>query len=537
MPTRLASSFALPPPDDPLRPSYTTRRDDHQFAKQYANLYWLRLVVLRKRVLERARRKWEGAGKLEGVKTPPRHVKRLLEVENGKLCYVVGTVYVDMPLKPNVLEDLARDHHITAPPPREKYHSASDEIMLEDESGRVRLVGKQMDEAEGVFVTGTIMAALGAETSSGDFEVIEYCFAGLPPQPALKPAKPDGGEWVAIASGLEMGSASDAADVRTEMLVEYLLGEAGEAEDQDEAVKISRLILAGNSLARPDIGASASEEPKKIKYGYDSSLYTAKPTEALDAFLAELAPSLPIELMSGETDPTEPTMPQQPLHHALLPNSAMYEGFTARTNPFWCDIGGASFFGTSGQTVDDIFKYLEGDDRLGVAMQTLEWSHIAPTCPDTLWCFPFTDRDPFILHQTPHVYFVGNQPRFETRLVEVQPAAESEDQTVKRVRVVLVPKFSETGEIVLPDAAYRAVTPGATSTKTRQLAHLAQQLHVLAQRTEQLEQLTAVTAEQASYMRLLGGHHAAWFMASQRIMTPGDVVEEQPYAASQQQQQ
>ena len=66
MPTRLASSFALPPPDDPLRPSYTTRRDDHQFAKQYANLYWLRLVVLRKRVLERARRKWEGAGKLQG---------------------------------------------------------------------------------------------------------------------------------------------------------------------------------------------------------------------------------------------------------------------------------------------------------------------------------------------------------------------------------------------------------------------------------------------------------------------------------------
>jgi hypothetical protein len=28
--------------------------------------------------------------------------------------------------------------------------------MLEDESGRVRLVGKQMDEAEGVFVTGAL---------------------------------------------------------------------------------------------------------------------------------------------------------------------------------------------------------------------------------------------------------------------------------------------------------------------------------------------------------------------------------------------
>lgn len=73
------------------------------------------------------------------------------------------------------------------------------------------------------------MAALGAETASGDFEVIEYCFAGLPPQPALAPTTPEG-EWVAIASGLEMGSASDAADVRTELLVEYLLGEAGDDE-------------------------------------------------------------------------------------------------------------------------------------------------------------------------------------------------------------------------------------------------------------------------------------------------------------------
>ncbi|BGP21410.1 hypothetical protein Rt10032_c01g0122 [Rhodotorula toruloides] len=68
------------------------------------------------------------------------------------------------------------------------------------------------------------------------------------------------------------------------------------------------------------------------------------------------------------------------------------------------------------------------------------------------------------------------------------------------------------------------------SAKTRQIAHLAQQLQLLAQRTEQLEQLSATTAEQASYMRLLGGYHAAWFMASQRIMTPGDAPDEQEEA-------
>ncbi|BGP36434.1 DNA polymerase delta small subunit Cdc1 [Rhodotorula kratochvilovae] len=441
MPTRLQSSFHVPDGDDPLRPPFTTTRNDGQFAKQYANLYWLRLVVLRKRVLERARKRWVEGGALDGAKSPPQHVKRLLEVENGKLCYVVGTVYVDMPLKPNVLEDLARDHHITAPATRRKYHSASDEVMLEDESGRVRLVGKKIDDAEGTFVTGTIVAALGAETSSGDFDVWDYCYAGIPHQDKLAPATPEG-EWVAIASGLEMGTANDVADLRAEMLAEWLLGEAGGDQDQEEAIKVSRLILAGNSLAQPDL--SVTDEPKKKRYGYDSSMYTSKPTDTLDAFLVELAPSLPVDLMSGEKDPTEPTMPQQPLHPAMLPGAAAFEGFTGRTNPFWCDVGGASFFGTSGQTIDDIFKYLDSEDRIGVAEQTLEWSHIAPTCPDTLWCYPFTDRDPFILHQAPHVYFVGNQPAFATRLVR---------DGDKQVRIVLVPRFAETGEVVLVNTA------------------------------------------------------------------------------------
>ncbi|PRQ76978.1 hypothetical protein AAT19DRAFT_12396 [Rhodotorula toruloides] len=410
MPTRLTSTYALPDPSDDSRAPFTTSRDDEEFQKQYANLYWQRLTELRARVLSEAKRRWvEGEG-FKGASNRPQHVRRLLEVENGKLCYVVGTVYVDMPLKPNVLEDLARDHHITAPATRRKYHSPSDEIMLEDESGRVRLVGSKVDDAEGTFVTGefrlfaqrtslsltllligTIMAALGAEMASGDFEVFEYCFAGMPDQPPLNPTTPEG-EWVALASGMGMGTASDVADVRAELLSEWLLGEAGDDEDQDAAVKVTRLILAGNSLAQPDV--IASDEPKKKRYGYDSSMYTSKPTETLDAFLSELAPSISIDMMSGEKDPTEPTLPQQPLHPA---------------------------------------------------QQTLEWSHIAPTCPDTLWCYPFSGKEPFVLKQTPHVYFFGNQPSFGTRLVE------SDDG--KKVRIVLVPRFCESGEVVLVNTA------------------------------------------------------------------------------------
>jgi DNA polymerase delta subunit 2 len=40
--------------------------------------------------------------------------------------------------------------------------------------------------------------------------------------------------------------------------------------------------------------------------------------------------------------------------------------------------------GTSGQTIDDIFKYVESEDRLKVAENTLDWANIAPTAPDSL---------------------------------------------------------------------------------------------------------------------------------------------------------
>lgn len=60
-------------------------------------------------------------------------------------------------------------------------------------------------------------------------------------------------------------------------------------------------------------------------------------------------------------------------------------------------------------------------------------------------CYPFATTDPFILHKTPHVYFIGNQDRFETTLVKSEDGEGGE----KSCRVVLVPRFCETGEIVL----------------------------------------------------------------------------------------
>lgn len=36
-------------------------------------------------------------------------VHRVLDVRQGELCYVTGTVYMDMPLKPNILDDVSKD--------------------------------------------------------------------------------------------------------------------------------------------------------------------------------------------------------------------------------------------------------------------------------------------------------------------------------------------------------------------------------------------------------------------------------------------
>lgn len=271
--------------------------------------------------------------------------------------------------------------------------------MLEDESGRVRLVGRGIDEARGTFVTGTIMAALGAELPSGDFEVLEYCFAGSPP--AAPSAKGEGqqkgkgkaksdddgdgdDEWVALVSGLEMGARDDAADVRVQMLGEWLSGEVGADEVsqvrtgdwallssgvvaglgtgcQDHQADFGRQFAGATRSGRRSRGqacelARGSNEftltiiahPTQKRYGYDSSLFSSKPTAALDAFLNSLLPSISVDLMPGEKDPTAPTMPQQLLHPALLPDAAEFERFERRTNPFWSEVGGTRCVGERG---------------------------------------------------------------------------------------------------------------------------------------------------------------------------------------------
>lgn len=69
------------------------------------------------------------------------------------------------------------------------------------------------------------------------------------------------------------------------------------------------------------------------------------------------------------------------------------------------------------------------------------WRVIAPTAPDTLACWPIVGSDPFILQECPHVYFSGNQAKFEARKVK-GPGGQ-------QTTLILVPSFAETATIVL----------------------------------------------------------------------------------------
>lgn len=60
---------------------------------------------------------------------------------------------------------------------------------MEDESGRIRLVGHRAKEAK--LVTGVIVGVLGLETPNGDFEVIDICYPEMPPQPVLETPNED----------------------------------------------------------------------------------------------------------------------------------------------------------------------------------------------------------------------------------------------------------------------------------------------------------------------------------------------------------
>ncbi|KAH7299968.1 hypothetical protein KP509_24G038500 [Ceratopteris richardii] len=360
-------------------------------------------------------------------------VRTILGLEEGEDCIVIGTLYKQMQLKPSILDEYAKERSVIPLVSPRNFVHANDYLILEDESGRIRLVGDTVFPT--AYVTGVVIAVYGYEGSDGEFVVKQMLEPGLAPQGQF-PSQSSSGEdkYVALVSGLRT-CASEANPLQFQLLVDYLTGHLGDEKEQSAAAKVVHVVIAGDSVHLQYnllTGQSVqSKDQQKL----------VEPIKELDLALTQLAAAVPTDIMPGSNDPANFSLPQQPLHACLFPGASVYSTFFAATNPHCFELDGVRILGTSGQNIDDLDKYSVADSKVEFMERTLRWRHIAPTAPDTLGCYPYTDRDPFILNACPHIYFCGNQKKYETKLLQ--------DERGRTVRLISVPRFCDTGVAVL----------------------------------------------------------------------------------------
>jgi DNA polymerase delta subunit 2 len=90
-------------------------------------MYFLRLTMIKPAVEEIASAAF---GEVIIGGEPPKKLERVLDVRQGELCWVAGTVYMDMPLKPNILEDVSKDASLLTTPSQQALTAGSDGSRL-----------------------------------------------------------------------------------------------------------------------------------------------------------------------------------------------------------------------------------------------------------------------------------------------------------------------------------------------------------------------------------------------------------------------
>ncbi|PHT39844.1 DNA polymerase delta small subunit [Capsicum baccatum] len=388
--------------------------------QQYSQIYFARLHLMRT-LLYSLLPNWK----------PHLPVCTVLGLEEGKECIIVGTLYKHMKLKPSILDEYSKERSVSPLVQHHNFTHQDDNLVLEDESGRVKLNSCLL--LPSTYVTGNIVALHGKETSAGEFLVEDVLEPGLPQQ-IKRPIQLGEDKYVVFISGLSVGRSSS-NPLQFQLFVDHITGHLGDEKEQNVAAQVVQVVIAGNSIEVPHGLLNGQNLGSKDQ----SKLF--EPIKELDIMLTQIAASIPLDIMPGSSDPANFSLPQQPLHRCLFPGSSAYNTFRSCTNPHCFELENIRFLGTSGQNIDDLGKYSKANNNIEFMERTLRWRHLAPTAPNTLGCYPFTDRDPFYVETCPHVYFVGNQDKYESRLIKG-----SEGQMVM---LICIPRFAETGVTVM----------------------------------------------------------------------------------------
>lgn len=391
------------------------------YAQQFSHIYISRLHQLRDIVTFQVEQQTSGRVSV---------LSKVIDLKaDGHECVVIGTLLKILGAKPDLFDALASEMGVT---PMEQVlqplATKDDELLLEDESGRVQLVG---DINAAMFVTGVILGVRGRvqqDGTGGQFYVEKVYMPSIPPQYSLPERQ--GSEYVAFVSGLGIGRNRDHQPLRNHVLVDYLAGRLG---DEELVAKIVRTVVIGKILEATEEGDI--HVPTIQRKSMEQLAREGEPLRNADELMSTLAAVMCVDLMPGASDPSNYTLPQQSFHPCLFPRSSHFESFRCVTNPYEAQVGGVQLFGVAGQPLQSMLQCTlpirdedEDDTRLrdieeqeralDYLQRCLEWRHAAPTAPDILACFPMANEDPFIFETCPHVYFSGNQSRFSTRLVK-----------------------------------------------------------------------------------------------------------------------
>jgi len=373
-------------------------------------------------------------------------VPALLELHqySGKVA-ILGTIFKDMSKKPAALKEfMDEDEHAVLKKGPHCYVSDDDMLVIEDETSRVKVILDNIDI--NYLYTGMVVAFIG-EVTNQEFKASEMVIPGPAKGTPLPQQMCNSGEkrWVVMISDLQYSDYGH-KNIALQMVSDWVEGYMGDQGDEDDGSKVVRMIIAGNTMSpneadkMDDISlALRSRKQRKIDDDRASDML-----KKVDSWIAGLCATIAVDIMPGETDPSNYYLPQQAFHSCLFPKASSHSTYRSVTNPFSGSIDGVEFLGVSGQNVTDQQMYGKHSNIPELMKQHIETRNICPTAPDTLGCFPFKEDDPFVLTSTPHVYFVGCQDKFETAQV---------DGPGYKVRLISVPSFSKTQEIVLLNIA------------------------------------------------------------------------------------